>query len=164
MVTQLSASHDRIVTEYNPLSTKHLFVGNQLHFGHQLPHLLIRRGEAAGPGRRIFDKPAFIGDSFAGGVSERHTDTRIWNAGYKIGFDFVVFTHLNAAIVTHLIDILALVFTNRIAVVNPQEGADLHLFARFAQLGIAVGRHLQNFSRADKVIDIVSEIIECATL
>ena len=119
IVSQLRTADDGVVAEYDPFSVEHAFVGYEFHFGYQLAHGLIGRGEAARPSGGIFDDTSPVGNLFTYGVSESHAYTGIGDAGDEIGFDVVFFTHFEASVKAHLFDILPFVFAGGISVIYP---------------------------------------------
>ena len=132
--TKLRAAHDGVVHKEEFLALDQLRHGDLLHARHFAAHLLILGHERARPGRGILDEGARKGLAalvcIAHGVRHagiRHTGDEV-NIGHAARF--LVARHDRAVAIAHQLDVHAFVVGVRIAVIGPQEGADLHLLAR----------------------------------
>ncbi len=96
VVAQLSSAHYRVVAEYDLLVLEQSLVGNQLHLGHKLTAFLGAGCKASGPCRGIFHDTALVGDSFALGIAQSHSNSRIGHRADEIDFSVIVTTHFKS--------------------------------------------------------------------
>ena len=121
----------------------------------------MRRHKGARPGGRVLDERARIGDAGFICVADRVRDAGIRDAGDRIGADVVALVALceqAAAAVAHFFDADALVGGGRIAVIDPQEGADLHLFARGDERADVFGIEHDDLTRPELAVILIPEV------
>ena len=129
---KLRASHDGIVDQKQAPVLDQIVNGDQLHFGDQVAPALQGGHERAGPGGRIFDKRPGIRDTGGIGIADGMRDAGIRNAGHDIGLHAAGVPPRQgaAAVIAHLLHADPLVGGGGIAVVDPEESADLHFLSR----------------------------------
>ena len=123
---------------------------------------LTGRGEAAGPCRGVLDVAVAEGHALAVGVAYGHAGAGVGDGAYGIHVGVVLFGHLVAQVVAHLVHVDALVRGSGIAVVNPQEGAYLHLLAGLHYLLEGVGCHPDGLTGTEDVLVLVAQVGEAA--
>ena len=118
-----------------------VLVPNQTNYGKRpkLPQFLILGHETARPGGGIFDKRPQIGQLPRVGIAQGMADARVGNARHEIDIDIVIFGQGGPATVANHLHVDAFVIGGRIAVVDPQKGADLHGISRRIFLLVSVG-------------------------
>ena len=127
---QLRAAHDGIVDQEHAPVLDQVAHRDQLHFGDQVPLALDGGHEGTGPGGRIFDERTGEGNARSVRVADGMGRSRIRNAGHDIRGYMVAARHGSAAVIPHFFHADPFVGGGRIAIVDPEEGADLHILAR----------------------------------
>ena len=123
----LGAPNNGIIDEHQALAPDQLIHRDQLHMSHQVPHFLIHRHKAPGPGGGVFDEGPGEGDSRVVSVADG-----VGNAGIRDTCDgfrrrmIVVFGHDLAVSTAHGLHVDPFVNRSGIAVVHPEECTDLH--------------------------------------
>lgn len=155
---QLCAAHDGVIDEQEALALDEVVHRDEFHFGDEVALALVRRHEGARPCGRVFDERA--GERYAGlvGVADGVRDAGIRYAGDNIGVDVIAAGECAAAVIAHALDGDALVAGGRVAVVDPQERADLHFFAGGDERLHMVGVEHDNFARAELAQVVVAEV------
>ena len=125
-VLELGAAHDGVLAEQQPLAVDQLAESGSASSGPPGRASLVLGHEAARPGRRVLDERPAVGNSRFVGIPDGMADARIGNAGHEVDLDVVAARQGGAAAVADVLHIDALVLGGRIAVVDPQERADLH--------------------------------------
>ena len=161
---QLSAPDDGVVHQQQLLALDELRHGNLLHFRHQIAHLLIGGHEGAGPGGGVLDEGPGEGLVGVVGIADAVGQAGIRHARYIIHIRhgavlFLVPGHDLAVAVAHDLHVDPLVVGVGVAVVAPQEGADLHFLAGSGQLGIAIRGHLHDFTGAEVIAGLIAQLL-----
>ena len=133
-MVQLGTADDGVVYKQQLLVLNELGNGNLLHFGHLVADLLVGRHKGAGPGGGIFDEGAGKVGLALVGVADGVGDAGVGNAGHIVHIGtlaalFLIPGHDGAVAVAHELHIDPFIVGVGIAVVGPQEGADLHFLA-----------------------------------
>ena len=129
---QLRAADDGVVHEEELFALDELRHGDLLHLGDLIAHGLIGGQEGARPGRRVLDEGAGKGLAAAVGVADGVGNAGIRHARYIVDLRqapalHLVARHDLAVAAAHDLHIDALVVGVGVAVVGPEEGADLHV-------------------------------------
>ena len=164
LVVQLRTADDGVVDEDEPLVLDEFRDGDELHAGDHIALRLDGRHEGTGPGRRIFDEGAFEGDAGLVGITDRVGRAGVRDTGDHVGViggQAVAAGHVLTALVPHGLDGDTLVFGGRIAVVDPQERADLHFIAGFHQYGDAVRGQDVDLPGTYGPIVFITKVQEC---
>ena len=106
---------------------------DQLHFRNPIPHGLVCRHKASGPGGRIFDKRSCKGNAAPVCVTNGMGHTGIRDAANIVHLRqpavfHIVFRHDLPVPGSHDFYIDSLIACSGIAIVRPQEGTDFFLF------------------------------------
>ena len=161
---QLGATDDRVVHKEKLLALNELRHGNLLHLGHLVAYLLIGGHEGAGPGGGILHEGTGKGDVAGVGVADGVGQTGVGNAGHIVhilghipllvgpGHDFAV-------AVAHDLHVDPLVVGVGVAVIGPQEGADLHVLSGGGEGLKAVGGDLYNLPGAQLVGVLIAQLV-----
>ena len=161
---QLGAPDDGVVHEQQLLALNQLRHGNLLHFRHQIAHLLICGSEGTGPGGGVLDEGTGEGLMGLVCVADGVGQTGVRHARHEVhvrhgaGFHFLA-GHDLAVAVAHDLHVFALVVGVGVAVVRPQEGADLHFRAGGGQLSKAVRRHFHDLPGAKLVMVLIAQLV-----
>ena len=147
-LAQLGAAHDGVVNEKQALVADQGFDRNQLHARNEIALRLTRRHERARPCGRVFDERAGKGNAGTVGIADGMRRAGIRHTGHQIAGDIVAIGKLFAAVVTHLLHVHTLIGGSGIAVVHPEERADLHSVARLHKLLHALCRDAHNLAGA----------------
>ena len=137
-------------------------VGDELHLGHQIASFLTGRGEAAGPCRGVLDVAVAEGHALAVGVAYSHAGAGVRDGTYCIHLGIVFLGQFVSQSVAYLVHVDALVGGSGITVVNPQEGAYLHLLAGLHYLLEGVGCHPDGLTGTEDVLVLVAQVGEAA--
>ena len=122
IVLQLRAAHDAVVHKENLLSCGKFAVGQQLHFGHQVAHLLVLGHKTTGPGGGIFHKRTLVGDALLVGVADGVTYTRVGDSSHKVGLNILVTTcHSGTALIAAILHVDTLIPSRGVAIIYPKE-------------------------------------------
>ena len=124
-ILELGAPDDGILAEQESLALDEFLDGDELHPGDKVPDILVLGHEASRPGGRVLDKGPFERDPGLGGVSKPVADSRIGDPGHEVDGDRVPPGQAGPAPVPDRFDVDALVARSGIAVIDPEEGADL---------------------------------------
>ena len=161
---QLGAANDGVVHEQQLPALNQLGYGNLLHFRHQIAHLLIGGGEGAGPCGGVLDKGTGEGLMGLVCVADGVGQTRVRHARHEVhvrhgaGFHFLA-GHNLAVAVAHDLHVFALVVGVGVAIVRPQEGADLHFGTGGGKPLKAVRRHLHDLPGAKLVMILIAQLV-----
>ena len=109
---------------------------------------LLLRHEGAGPGRRVLDERPPVGDAGLGGVADRRADPGVGDARRRGRGASRPPRERRAAPVARDLRVDALVVRRRVAVVDPQERADLHAIPGGDEGLAAVGGDPHDLARA----------------
>ena len=147
-LTQLGAPNDGVVNEKQASVLDQLMDGDQLHFGDQVPLALNGGHERAGPGRRILDKGPREGNAGLVGVADGMGGAGIGHACHGVRVGVVPAGQHGSAVIPHFLHADPFVGRGGIAVIHPEEGADLHVFTGLDQRLHAFGSDNGNLAGA----------------
>ena len=145
---QLGAADDRVVNQQQALVFNELMNGDQLHFCDQIPAALYGGHERAGPGGGVFDKGTGEGNTGSVGIADCMSNTGIRYTGHGVRMCVIPLCKQSTAGITHLFHADAFIGGRRVAVIDPQEGTDLHILAGLYQCYHAFGGNHGDFAGA----------------
>ena len=160
-LAELRAAYDRVVHEEQVLSLDELGHRDLLHLRHLVALLLGRRHEASRPGRSVlYERPRerpvrLVGVAYRVRCAAVRNSAHVVDLGDVEAVLDIVSGHDAAVVVAHHFDVDALVGRGRVAVVAPEEGADLHLVSRRHELGAAARREFDYLARTE-----IPEVLE----
>ena len=134
---------------------------NQLHLCDEIALVLDGRHEGARPGRRVLDEGTRKRDTGLIRIADSVCGAGIRDTGDRVNLvvgHMVALCELLAAAHAHGFDGYTLVGRRRIAVVDPEEGADAHLFAGGGERRDTLRRHHGDFAGAELAEILVAEV------
>ena len=163
-LVQLRAAHDGVVHEQQLLLVDELGDVDLLHLRHAVAHFLVARHERARPCGRVLDEGAGEGGLALRRVADGVRHARVGHAGHVVELGHAarrgfVAGHDGAVAIAHDLDVHALVVRVRVAVVHPQEGADLHLVACGGDGAVLVGVHQHDLAGAKLVFVAITQLV-----
>ena len=150
--TELSASYNAVVDKQELFTLDKLVNGNKLHLCNLVSHGLALRHEAAGPCVGVLYKWACERNAASVCVTDCVRNAGIRNAADEVNIGQVaaldiVFSHDLAVSGSHGLNGDSLVYRVGVAVVCPQEGADLEVVdVTLAEHLRALGRYLHDLA------------------
>jgi hypothetical protein len=99
-----------------------------------------------------------------GGVTDGVADARVRNAGHEVDLHVIRSREGGTTAVATRLDVDVLVARGRVAVVDPEEGADLALLSRWDERFDSVARNADHLSGSEQVFHLVTEIRESGCL
>ena len=167
---ELSASYNAVVDKQELFTLDKLVNGNKLHLCNLVSHGLALRHEAAGPCGGVLYKWACERNAASVCVTDCVRNAGIRNAADEVNIGQVaaldiVFSHDLAVSGAHGLNGDSLVYRVGVAVVCPQEGADLEVVdVTLAEHLCALGRYLHDLAGEHFTVDSVSQLLECEAL
>ena len=155
---QLGTPDNGVVNEHQPAALNQIMHRNQLHLGNQVALALNGGHEGTGPGGGVLDKGAGEGNAGAVGVADGMGRTGVRHTGYGVCLHAVPGGQHGTALIPHLFDADALIGGRRIAIVDPQEGADLHIGAGCSQGANLLRGNNHDFAGTQLLIFGVSQV------
>ena len=129
-LAHLGAADDGVVDHDQAPTLDQRVHRDQLHPGDEVALGLDGGHEGARPGGGVLDEWAGEGDAGGVGVADGVGGAGVGHAGDRVGLHVVPLRQHAAAGAAHGLHVHALVGGGGVAVVDPQEGADLHLILR----------------------------------
>lgn len=161
---QLRTAHDGVVHEQELLVLDELGHRDLLELRHLVAHVLVLRHERTLPGGRVLDERAAERSLALGRVADGMRCARIGDSCHVVELGDahlfgLVARHDRAVAVTHDLDIHAFVGGRGIAIVGPEEGADLHVFASGRERFVAISRDVHDLGGAQFVDRFVIDLL-----
>ena len=160
-LAELGTAHDGIVDQKQLLLINQRLHRNQLHAGDQISLLLIRRHKGTRPGRGIFDEWSCKRNLGLICIADCMGNSGIRHACNEIRVDIasrIALRQHRSAVVTHLLDVDALIRRRRVSIVNPEERTDLHFFLRRHKHLDALRRNKVDLSWSQFVVIGVAQV------
>ena len=160
---KLSSANDRIINQKNLFTFNQLLNRNELHMCNLISDILICRHEGTRPGWCVLNKwtckrnAAFVCITYGVGSST------VRNSGDSIRVNIVLVAacKITAAVVAHCFNVYALVAGSRVAVVNPEEGTDLHFLTRLLENFHLISIKENNFCRTELMMIRIAQVHVC---
>ena len=164
--SKLRAPNDGVIHKEQAFIGDQFRHGDLFHFCHTVSDLLISGGERTGPCGGIFYKGAGIFDTALVGIAHGMGYAGIGDAGHIIHigqcavFRFIP-SHDGAVSVTHHFYVDAFIVGVRVAVIAPEEGADLHILPGGIQDLIALRGQLYDLAGAKLIFIFIAQLVIC---
>ena len=161
---QLGAANDGVVHEQQLLALDEFRDGDLFHFCHTVPDFLRIRCEGTGPGGGVFHEGSCKRLVAVVGVADGVGHTGIGNTGHEIHvgesapLHFATGHGLTVA-VAHDFHVFAFVIGVGVAIIGPQEGADLHFLSCGGQGLPAVGGDHDDLAGAKLVNTFAAQLL-----
>ena len=125
-----------------------------------ISYILICRHKRAGPSWCVLNEWSCKRNAAFVSVTNSVCSSTVWNSGNSIRVNIVLIAagKIAAAVVAHSLNVYAFVAGSRVAVVNPEEGTDFHLFTRLLENLHFVCIKENNFGRTKLVVILVAKI------